>query len=355
MKITNACLPYKLLICFFLGVEILGCKKDTVTGEPGAITSFRLEAVHNGQWLSKDILGIINGTTIKLSIPDQVPVNSLVVSFVYSGKEITVAGIAQQSGITANNFEQQVIYSIKGNNGDIVQFTINIEKYSENGLDISEYSILKNNNILLASDVNFIIRNDSILATIPPTGGKSFIPSFSSSATTVLINGVQQQSGTTVADFSTPFRLTLVSVNGFKKNYIVHVVWKYKLPHIYINTAGNAPIVSKDDYLNATIRIEGNGVYPDFENTTRIRGRGNSTWNFPKKPYRLKLDEDASLLGLLPEKDWVLLANYIDGSLMLIRIALIIGELMNMSYVNHLIPVDLIINGVFKGSYVFTE
>ena len=78
-----------------------------------------------------------------------------------------------------------------------------------------------------------------------------------------------------------------------------------------------APIDSKDNYINATITIEGNDWGEDYTGTTRIRGRGNSTWGMPKKPYRLKLDESTSILGLLPEKDWVLLANYIDPTLML--------------------------------------
>ena len=44
-----------------------------------------------------------------------------------------------------------------------------------------------------------------------------------------------------------------------------------------------------------------------------IRGRGNSTWGWPKKPYKIKLAEDAQLLGMTAETDeWVLLANYAD-------------------------------------------
>ena len=116
-----------------------------------------------------------------------------------------------------------------------------------------------------------------------------------------------------------------------------------------------APIDSKDNYINATITIEGNDWGEDYTGTTRIRGRGNSTWGMPKKPYRLKLDESTSILGLLPEKDWVLLANYIDPTLMLNSVAFKIGQLLQLQYTNNAIPVDLTINNKYIGSYVLTE
>ncbi len=134
------------------------------------------------------------------------------------------------------------------------------------------------------------------------------------------------------------------------------------IPHIYINIEGDQEVVSKDDYLNATISITGNG-YPvigggsgDFETaSTRIKGRGNSTWGKPKKPYRLKLDNTASILGLHPAKDWVLLANYQDYTLMTNAVAMKAGQQLGLPYTNTIIPVDLTINGQYRGSYNLTQ
>ena len=36
-----------------------------------------------------------------------------------------------------------------------------------------------------------------------------------------------------------------------------------------------------------------------------IKGRGNSTWRNPKKPYKIKLDEEADIFGLGANKHWV--------------------------------------------------
>ena len=69
----------------------------------------------------------------------------------------------------------------------------------------------------------------------------------------------------------------------------------------------------KEEYLACTIKIESDTVAWNYEGRGRIRGRGNSTWEwYPKKPYRIKLDEKAEILGLDANKDWVLLANYRD-------------------------------------------
>jgi hypothetical protein len=127
------------------------------------------------------------------------------------------------------------------------------------------------------------------------------------------------------------------------------------LPHITIKTSGNAPINSTQTYVSATILINGQKKYSDYSGTAQIRGRGNSTWSFPKKPYRFKLDTKDSLFGLAAEKDWVLLANYLDGLHILNAVAMKTGKLMNMPFTNNIIPVEVTLNGSYQGAYMLTE
>jgi hypothetical protein len=127
------------------------------------------------------------------------------------------------------------------------------------------------------------------------------------------------------------------------------------LPHITIKTSGNAPIKSTQNYVSATISINGQKKYSDYSGTAQIRGRGNLTWSFPKKPYRFKLDTKDSLFGLAAEKDWVLLANYLDGLHILNAVAMKIGKLMNMPFTNNIIPVEVTLNGSYQGAYMLTE
>ena len=66
----------------------------------------------------------------------------------------------------------------------------------------------------------------------------------------------------------------------------------------------------------ATMRISRPDGTVDYEGSLEIRGRGNSTWNYPKKPYALRLPEKHAVLGMPGHKRWILLANWKDRTLM---------------------------------------
>jgi len=220
---------------------------------------------------------------------------------------------------------------------------------------ISAFKFELSDNPSLSEDQQFSISDKSIAGAISPESSRSLVATFITDAKEVSVNGVKQESGKTAVDFSNDVVYKLVSKDGSESSYTVHVNWIYDIPHLYIITEGSAPIMSKTDYVLATYSIDGNGGFEDYSGTTKIRGRGNSTWGMPKKPYRLKLDNAASLFDLPASKNWVLLANYLDGTLMLNSVAMKTGQLLNMPYTNHIIPVDLTINNEYAGSYVLTE
>ena len=86
-----------------------------------------------------------------------------------------------------------------------------------------------------------------------------------------------------------------------------------------------------------------------------IRGRGNSTWDVDKKPYKIKLDKKADLLGMGKNKHWVLLANYYDNSLLRNKITYWLGSQLNMPFTPKSEPVDVVMNGEYYGSYFLCE
>ncbi len=113
---------------------------------------------------------------------------------------------------------------------------------------------------------------------------------------------------------------------------------------------------SKTDYVDAILDIEGNGYCEDAEDLTlSLRGRGNSTWGMAKKPMRMKFAKKVSLFGLAKQKNYVLLANYIDDSLMKNAIGLWLARRLGVPYANHTVPVNVVINGRHRGSYLLTE
>ncbi len=86
-----------------------------------------------------------------------------------------------------------------------------------------------------------------------------------------------------------------------------------------------------------------------------IRGRGNSTWMTSKKPYKLKFDKKQDFFGMGANKHWVLLANYYDYTLLRNKYTYWLGEQMGMEYTPKSVPVEVVMNGEYLGSYFLCE
>ncbi len=146
----------------------------------------------------------------------------------------------------------------------------------------------------------------------------------------------------------------------FGRNYKVNVNWLIdnapSVPRIDIDIENGAEVVNKDVYLDAYFRISGFGIYDNFEDSVQIKGRGNTSWTSTgKKPYRLKFASKVKPFGLTKGKSWVLLANRQNHSMMANAVAMKIGQMAGAEYTNHIIPVDLYVNGTYRGNYMFTE
>lgn len=131
---------------------------------------------------------------------------------------------------------------------------------------------------------------------------------------------------------------------------------KYRCFAMYITTDGEMPITEKEVWQTCHIAIDGRGEYSNFSGTGRIRGRGNSTWEwYDKKPYKFKLDQKSKLLGMEKAKDWNLLANYRDVTDMMNALAFETARLMGMPNTNHTRFVEVFLNGEYIGLYQLTE
>ena len=128
------------------------------------------------------------------------------------------------------------------------------------------------------------------------------------------------------------------------------------LPVLRIETKDRAAITSKKDYVKAVVMLESTDAHPEaFSASAGIRGRGNSTWGMPKKPYRLKLDKKAPLLGMSSDKDWALLANYADKTMLRNAVAFCMGKMLHMEFTPSQRFVELTLNDDYKGVYQLTE
>ena len=133
-------------------------------------------------------------------------------------------------------------------------------------------------------------------------------------------------------------------------------------PNHSVECKGSMKIIVPDKfkYCDLEIAPESLGPVPlDY-----IRGRGNSTWKAAKKPYKIKLKDNADAFGLGENKHWVLLANAFDTTTFKNRFVGWLGDELNFEFTPRGVPVDVIMIGKqngeeisreYLGNYLFAE
>ncbi len=148
----------------------------------------------------------------------------------------------------------------------------------------------------------------------------------------------------------------------FTNDAEIYAVFDYdmlELPIIELTTETGEDVTSKTEYMDALMSIFNTGDRPSLTNAPiQIRGRGNNTWTYEKKSYKIKLDQKENLLGCAKGKGktWVLLANMCDQSLLRNQTCLTMGHaLENIIYEPHCFPVEVYLNGDYHGCYLLCE
>ena len=271
------------------------------------LLNFSILKSDNQGKVANDVEASIQGSVITLPLDKYDDLKSLIAVFEYNGKSITINGVEQESGVTSNDYSQPLVFTVEAEDGSLQS---------------------------------------------------KLVAEFSSNAVKVLIDDVEQISGVTENDFSSPVIYKFIMRNGEILQYTVKMEFLLDLVSLLVITTDDSSISeiqSKDSYESGTLTVNGKSTYESCIVKTEIKGRGNSTWGYPKKPYRLKLNKKAEICGLGKAKNYVLLANHLDPTLMLNSVAFKIGRLLELPFTNHAIPVDVVLNGIYKGSYLLTE
>lgn len=319
------------------------------------LLNFSILKSDNQGKVANDVEASIQGSVITLPLDKYDDLKSLIAVFEYNGKSITINGVEQESGVTSNDYLQPLVFTVEAEDGSKQQYTVEIA-LKDTGV-LSAFRFLKKNNAFLTADVSSSIGEESIIPLVTFSQSE-LIPTFTTNAVKVLVDEVEQKSGMTKNDFSSPVVYQFIMRNGETFQYTVKAEFLLSaIPELTITTTDPsiAEIPSKDYYLEGTLAVNGRGGYEDYTGKTEVKGRGNSTWGYPKKPYRLKLNKKAEICGLGKAKNYVLLANHLDPTLMLNSVAFKIGRLLELPFTNHAIPVDVVLNGIYKGSYLLTE
>lgn len=202
---------------------------------------------------------------------------------------------------------------------------------------------------------------DEITLTIPYLYDFKLKPTFVvDSDCVVTVGGVEQKSGETEVDFSKAVIYTVTNnTNGYSRDYTVKIT-NTGLPVVVIkqSTSGDFDKVYKDfwaqlkgdapynKFVDFMIRGKETDWVEDDEITVYnpdgsvdvetafcgVRLRGNTTQEYPKKPFAIKLKKKQSVLGMPEHKRWVLLANWLDHSMIRNSVAFDIAQVVEYAW-----------------------
>lgn len=152
---------------------------------------------------------------------------------------------------------------------------------------------------------------------------------------------------------------TIAFYEGDKR--YVYTLFISSLPSVHVTTSiGKDKIVSQYPQTDTNVKtaiINKNGKY-EYVDTEHMCGelkvRGNTTDTYAKKPFQLKLNEKKNLFGMGEAKTWILLANYLDQSLIRNSVMYKLGELLGMDACKFQ-SVDLFLDGEYYGVYLLCE
>lgn len=244
-------------------------------------------------------------------------------------------------GYVVEKFEVPTItafaLNVSDNTGKLLnnQLTWNSSKHTPSFTSVSSHSATINE------------ETGEITLTIPYLYDFKLKPRFtlsSSDECEVTVNGVAQVSGNTEVDFTRPVTYTLSNKFGRSRDYTVKVT-NTGLPVVIVkhSTSGDFNKVYNggvnifgsniggtlvNEFVDFMIRgketdwVEDDQITVynadgslDCEATGGLRLRGNTSQVYPKKPFAIKLTSKTSVLGMPKHKRWVLLANWLDHSM----------------------------------------
>ncbi|MEE0059705.1 MAG: CotH kinase family protein [Acutalibacteraceae bacterium] len=172
----------------------------------------------------------------------------------------------------------------------------------------------------------------------------------------VKINGTNILSGNSYNIFKNGQTYTVTADN---KSYTLCVQQASKIGSIFLTTeSGSMNEINSDKEHKEKgdlVAIDYDGSVSYDNKLSSIKGRGNTTWKLPKKPYNIKLDKKASLLGMDKNKNWCLLANAQDHSMIRNVLMYDLAHEAGLDFSPESRFVDVYANGEYQGTYQLSQ
>ena len=127
------------------------------------------------------------------------------------------------------------------------------------------------------------------------------------------------------------------------------------IPRLVIQTEGLRGIYDKKKEIPAKMQIYGENSPESEIMKLTIRGRGNTSWQAPKPSYKIEFVEKQNLLGMPQNRDWALVSNYADKTLMKNYLAYRLSTNLRVFYAPRCRFVELYLNKMYMGVYLLVE
>ena len=127
------------------------------------------------------------------------------------------------------------------------------------------------------------------------------------------------------------------------------------IPRIVIVTENYREIKDRETEIPAKLQIWGEKAPESEIMDLTIRGRGNTSWEMPKKSYKIEFINKQSMLGMPKDRDWALIANYADKTLMRNYLMYHLSADLGAYYAPRCEFVEFYLNNEYLGVYLLTE
>ena len=197
---------------------------------------------------------------------------------------------------------------------------------------------------------------------LPSSAGKDAVDVYNGYDEDVTVNDVKIAAHTAAAVPYAPGVAYPVTVDG--QNFMLTMMRSNAEAAIYINNPdadgeGTDLMTYLNDDKSLSAKATGAIVTPDgkIDNTPikKIKGRGNTSWDKPKKGYNITYDKKVGIAGMEKSKKYSILPNYQDDSLSRNRILYDLSDAVGMPYASDSRYVDFYVNGFYWGSYLMCE
>ena len=186
-------------------------KEWTITVTEGRNSENYFVSYNLPQQIGQSVIDTVN-KIIGIDMPYGIELDNLVASFTLPQQAVSyVGGIEQESGVTPNNFNDQITYTVEAGDLSNAEYDILINILPNNETDIISFSfdqqlgntIINDTDHTVDIEVGYGVDRSNLIA--------DFVLSPFASAS---INGVQQESGVSVNDFTNTVTYTIMAGDG---------------------------------------------------------------------------------------------------------------------------------------------